>query len=106
MNKFRDIMPQRAKLHTYYVRVSAKSLCRKIYADLLIIRTLPIEDREVGIVGTIKLPTESGKMIRLRFKENGDSNNAGQTVTSNIQEIYPTSDGKMWLPLHKTSKNL
>ncbi len=39
MNKFRDIMqkPARSKgeFHTYSVRVSAKSLCRKIYADLL-----------------------------------------------------------------------
>ena len=67
-----------------------------------IIRALPIEEQEVGVVGTINLPTESGKMIRLRFKENGDSNNAGQTVTSNIQEIYPTSDGKMWLPSSKS----
>ena len=25
----------KGELHTYFVRVSAKSLCRKIYADLL-----------------------------------------------------------------------
>ncbi len=67
-----------------------------------IIRAVPIEQQEVGVVGTINLPTESGKMIRLRFKENGDSDDAGQTVTSNIQEIFSTSDGKMWLPSSKS----
>ncbi len=65
-----------------------------------IIRTLPIEEQLVNIVGTIKLPTESGKIIRLKFI--GDGESADAAFASNINNFYPTSDGKMWVPSSKS----
>jgi signal transduction histidine kinase/ligand-binding sensor domain-containing protein len=60
-------------------------------------RALPIEEiKLVGNSGEIRLPEKPGEMFKISFET--DAARAGQAVTASVQEVFQSSDGKIWIP--------
>ncbi len=59
-------------------------------------RALPIEEITLGSSGEIRLPEKPGEMFKLNFA--AAERRAGQAVTASVQDIFQSSDGKIWIP--------
>lgn len=66
--------------------------------------SLPVEELDVGIVGAVKMPANSGKMFKLKFAESTEKERtrAGQAITAMVEDLYQTADGKIWIPTKKS----
>ena len=58
-------------------------------------RSLPIEEIDLEAGGDLLLPEQPGEMVKLNFAAEG---RAGQAVNAGVQDVYQSSDGRIWIP--------
>ena len=58
-------------------------------------RLLPIEEIDLDAGGSLRLPEKPGEMIKLNPAAKG---RAGQAVTAGVQDVFQSSDGRIWIP--------
>lgn len=63
-------------------------------------RTLEMEEKIISASGDIALPNETGKILRLIFTGSADNpdNAAVKRQTWNIERLFKSADGKIWIP--------
>jgi PAS domain S-box-containing protein len=68
-------------------------------ASDLSVRELAVEEKIVETPGSISLPDAPGKMLRLMFAAENSAVSA-KPQTWNIERIFKTFDGQIWVPAH------
>jgi signal transduction histidine kinase/ligand-binding sensor domain-containing protein len=59
-------------------------------------RVMPVKEFTLGGAGTVELPEEPGAMVKLNFES--VEGRAGQSAAAAVQDIFQSSDGKIWIP--------
>jgi len=65
---------------------------------------LPVEEIDLGISGAVNFPADSKKMLRLAAKdfEKETAKNKNKFGSPMIEDLYQSSDGKIWLPTRQS----
>ncbi|MDQ4120839.1 MAG: PAS domain S-box protein [Acidobacteriota bacterium] len=61
-------------------------------------RTLSVKEKIIDASGAVSLPEQTGKMLRLMFVVQRDNSVISKRQSWNIDRIFRTSDGQIWIP--------